>query len=470
MTSDPLDTATLEPASAMIARFAHAFDASQLEPRHFREVSRALLDTVAVAIAGHYEPAARLALAYGQTLGGPPEARLWAEPRLSAVGAETAALCNGVAAHVLDYDDVTSVLRGHASAALLPALLALGEARDASGRDLAAAFTVGFEVICRMARVMVSDHYARGWHATSSIGTIGAAVACARLLGLDAVGIVNTIGLAVAQTAGTRANFGTMAKSFQVGQCGAAAIRAARLAAHGFTASPDALDGPFGYVELYANGEDLFDGLEGLGGRGELELIRSGFEIKKYPLCYATHRVLDGLLDLRRENGLTLSAVERVDVLASAQAFAPLLHTRPQTGLEGKFSLQYAVAAALADGEVTLRSFTDEGVRRPAVQAFFPKVTGTEAAGGLLPRWVEITVTLRDGRCLMRRVDTLRGSANEPLSDAALAEKVNDCFAWGGGADAQCFIDAAAQLERLRVRQVLDAATRARYPREENRI
>jgi 2-methylcitrate dehydratase PrpD len=444
-------------ASAAIARFAAGFDAARLQPHHYRVVSRALLDTVAVGIAGLGDPATRLATDYARALGG-AGSRFWGEPQAGRCDAEAAALRNGVAAHVLDYDDVAIPMRGHPSVALLPALLALGEAEDVSGRDLAVAYAVGFEVICRVSRAMAADHYAKGWHSTASIGTLGAAVACARLLRLDATGVQNAIGLAVAQAAGARSNFGTMAKSFQAGQTGAAAIRAARLARLGFTSAPEALDGVFGYMALYGAGEDLEPQLEGLGGDGELELVRSGLEVKRYPMCYATHRTLDGLLALRREEDLTLDMVRTVDVQASNRAFVPLIHTRPQTGLEGKFSMQYAVALALADGAVELRSFTDAAVQRPAVQAFLPHVTTREAEGSLLPRWAEMSVTLKDGRQLRRRVDGLRGSAEDPLTDDELHAKVRDCFAWAGrGGHVQAFIDAAQRLEHVSLRQLLDA-------------
>jgi 2-methylcitrate dehydratase PrpD len=426
-------------ASEQIARFVVAFGPDRLSASLRAACGRSLVDLHAAAIAGWEEPAAERVRQYVASLAGDSGvARYWRGGRGSLEGA---ALANGVAAHVLDYDDVSSPMRGHPGVAIWPALLALGEARKVSGDQLASAFVVGFEVIVKLSRAMAVKHYARGWHSTSSIGTIGSAVACAHLLQLDAVRIVNAIGLAVAQTAGTRQNFGTDAKAFQAGQANAAALRAALLAETGFSASPAALDGDVGYVSLYGAGEDLSAQLADLG-REPLELERSGVEVKKYPLCYATHRMLDGLLDLRAAHGLTLADVERVDVRVSRDALAPLIHHRPQSGLEAKFSMEYAAAAALHDGDVKLSSFLDSAVMRPEIQAFLPKVSAREEGETLMPRWAEVAALRKDGVTLSTRVETLRGSAEKPLSDDELLRKVKDCYDFGG-----CRIDAARFLD-----------------------
>lgn len=450
-------------ASMQIAEFAAGFGAGQLTPALREAVGRAFLDTYAVGLAGRHEAAAQRALRYVRAAAG----GRWQGPAASTAHAwgsaeplplELAALWNGVAAHVLDYDDVTSPLRGHPSVAMLPALLALGEAMDASADALAAAYVVGFEVICKLSLAFAVEHYARGWHSTSSIGTIGAAVACARLLGLDARQIANAIGLAVAQAAGARANFGTDAKSFQAGQCNAAGLRAALLAREGFDASPHALDGAFGYLALYTDGGDLAPHLLGLG-QAPLELERSGIEVKKYPLCYATHRTLDGVLDLRAEHGLRLADVAAVQIRTSAGALTPLIHHRPRTGLEAKFSLEYAVVSALLDGYVGLASFTDDAVRRPEAQVALPRVTGASAEDGpVFPRWTEIRIALQDGRQIDRRVTLLRGSAQAPLDLAELRVKVEDCLRWGRvDADIDTLFDRALHLDRVSVRDLLCA-------------
>lgn len=454
----------MEPASrfaaARIAAFACGFADRPLAATHVRLCARALADTYAVALAGRAAEAPQKALRYLDAAGllaphGQGQASLWGRPERAAP--EVAAWWNGVAGHVLDYDDVTVPMRGHPSVVLWPALLALAEARALPGARAIAAFVVGLEVIGKLSRGIAGAHYARGWHATASIGVIGATAACACLIGLDEAQTVHAIGLAVAQAAGTRENVGTEAKCFQAGHANAAAVRAACLAEAGFEAGAQALDGPHGYLALYAEGAPLDHWLTELGAE-PLEIERSGLDVKQYPMCYATHRALDAVLDLRRAHGLQLADVREVSVHASPGALVPLVHPRPREGLQGKFSLAYAMAAALADGAIRLDSFSDAAVRRPEIQAFFDHIHASEAAGADPARWAEVTLSLHDGRRLQRRVDTLRGSAQNPLDDAALAEKLDDCLRWAGAAP-HPGADGSALLQRCAALQHSDART-----------
>ncbi len=422
-------------ASQRIAEFVSGFDGDSLSDERIHAVARAFLDTYAVAIAGQREPASQLVLDYARQQGQAGEwaGSVWATGERLPI--ESAALVNGTMGHVLDYDDLTSPLRAHMSVALLPLLVALAEVTGATGRQLSAAYVVGFEVACKLALPMVSEHYAKGWHSTSSVGVLGATAAGAHLLGLSAEQTVNALGLAVAQASGTRENFGTMTKSFQAGHCGAVSARALALARLGFTASPSAIDGTSGYLKLYAQNEDTRASIDQLGTE-PFELEVCGADVKKYPLCYATHRVIDGLLDLRAEHGFSLADVSGAAIETNYHGLKPLLHHRPQTGLEAKFSMEYAVAAAIEDGEVVLSSFEDAKVLRPRLQAFFPKVHAVEANGPAMPRWASIELNLLDGRALHKRVDQLRGGVELPLTDAQLCDKVRDCFAFAGKPDA----------------------------------
>ena len=309
---------SLPHASRIIARFVRQFKPGDLTGLLSHQVGRAIVDTVGVGIAGRHELASNIMLRYAETLSGKENALAWGTGRQLPV--QTCVLYNGVAAHVLDFDDVSSPLRGHPSIALLPPLLALGQARSLKTSQVTAAYVVGFEVMVRLARAMVQDHYAKGWHATTTLGAIGAAVACSHLLGLDENQIVHSIGLAVAQAGGTRGNFGTMAKSFQTGQCGHAGMTACLLAQLGMDASEQALDGDQGFTRLYGNHESLNDCLNGLG-TDPFELQSSGIEVKKYPMCYAAHRSLDGLLGLIKEHDLKAGDILSIHVTSNAQAF-----------------------------------------------------------------------------------------------------------------------------------------------------
>lgn len=415
-------------ASQKIATFVQNFDPSLISSDLRHVAARALYDTIICAIAGVREPASMLSLKYAQGHTGPRMASAWATG--DALPVEMAGLVNGTTGHALDFDDVSSPLRGHPTVAIIPALLALGESIDAQGREVIDAYVVGFEVTLRLARAFVDDHYAKGWHSTASIATLGATAACARLLKLSHTQTVHALGIAVSQIAGTRQNFGTMSKPFQAGQANAVALRSVGLAELGFDASVDALDGKQGYTALYADGMDIHAQLDQLGLL-PLELERSGIEIKKYPLCYATHRTIDGVLDILKEQALRLEEIDRVDITTNYRATVPLIYSHPKTGLEGKFSMQYAVTAAFLDGAVLLSSFEDAAVQRPEVQGFLSKVHVSEGTPPMFPRWAQIKLQLSDGRVVEKRIDKLRGSKEFPLSDEALIEKGVDCCSYG---------------------------------------
>jgi 2-methylcitrate dehydratase PrpD len=424
-------------ASQIVARFAANFDSSRIHEDHVARCGRALADTMAVAIAAQNEPAVRRAFDYVETLS--PSARvqggrqhgmasLWGRGQQST--AEGAALFNGIAAHVLDFDDASSPMSGHPSIVLLPCLVALAEARHIEGIRVASAYLVGFEICCKLGRALDLTHYSRGWHMTATMGTIGAAAACGHLLEFDAERITHAIGLALAQTGGTRENFGTDAKSFQAGQANAAAIRAALLAERGFTASPHALDGRAGFTQLYSGGEEIAPALATLGAE-PLEIDGSGIEVKKYPACYGIHRPLDGLFDLMAERSFGLEDVERIDIETSYGALAPLLRRPPRNGTEGKFSMEYTIAAAIADRGVHLSSYSDEAVARRSIASQLDRIAAREVTTTMTPRWASIAILFKDGQIRKRRIDALRGSPQSPLSDEEFLAKVSDCMSWG---------------------------------------
>lgn len=447
-------------AAESIASFGCNIKEADIGAQVLETCGRALVDTYVSAVAGWKEDATQLALRYARQGGSPGSAgaaSCWgnAEP----LPLELAALCNGVASHALDYDDLAPLMRGHPSAAMLPALVATAESIDASGTQLACAYTVGFEVICKLSKAFAFEHYSRGWHSSSTIGIFGAAVGCAKLLNLNIAETTHAIGLAAAQAGGFQANFGSHAKPFQIGHSNASGLRAVLLAREGFTASKDALDGPHGYLALYANGESVKAHLGTLGEQ-PLEIVSSGIEVKRYPVCYATHRAIDAVLELRAAEGLQSEDVRSVHVRAAAGNLAPLTHTSPQTGGEATFSMQYAIAAALIDGHVSLSSFSDAAVQRPQIQEFMSRVT-TDDAGIPTPgtRWSEVHVELSCGKRLSRRVDVLRGSLKSALSIAELQGKVADCLNWGDSqVDPSRLVSDSLSLHQTSVRQWLSCA------------
>ena len=304
------------------------------------------------------------------------------------VPAPEAAWINGTAAHALDYDDVA--LRGHPSAVLVPAILAEGQSLKASGAQMATAYVAGYEVWADLQRRDPQQHHEKGWHPTGIFGAIGAAAACASLRGLDAEKATTAIALGASQSAGLVSNFGTMAKPFHAGRSAHAGVIAARLAAAGFTASPDALEHPLGFLAAVSPKGNVDRSSPTQAGR-DWSILTQGLSVKKYPLCYCTHRAIDGALDLLRDQKIGPADVKAITVSTSRRNTKILRNSRPQTGLEAKFSMQFAMASAIAAKRVGLAELTDTFVLRKDIQALMPKVEVVPddredpAAAGCLP-------------------------------------------------------------------------------------
>ncbi|HZU60770.1 MAG TPA: MmgE/PrpD family protein, partial [Solirubrobacteraceae bacterium] len=338
---------------------------------------RALLDTVAVILAG------RRAL---------PEPLL---ERLSLTG-RWAAL-----AHVLDFDDLHLDSTAHISAVCVPAALA----EDGGAH----AYLAGAGVMARLGAALGWGHYASGWHATCTAGAPGAAVAAAVARGLDARGVSTALALAVPAAGGVQRAFGTSGKSLQVAFAAEAGVRAAALAGAGADADPSALDV---WLEL-------------VGGRSAQlprapEVIPGGLAVKVYPCCYALQRPIAAV---RKLEGLKATQVRRISVTTPSSALTPLIHHRPTTGLEGKFSLPYGLACALLDDPVSLDSFSDTAVARPEARRLMNlvEVEPTDEGRGLLAGSCTVSVTLEDGSTRSASV------RDPPAGEAELDQKIDMC-------------------------------------------
>ncbi|WP_109472048.1 MmgE/PrpD family protein [Ornithinimicrobium cavernae] len=388
---------------------------------------RAVVDTIAASLAARRDLTLTTGLAsVGTGSAGP--ATLWTTG--GGTDAQHAALLNGLAGHALDYDDVDDAMIGHPSTVLLPALLAVGEERDLSGEEILEAFDVGL-FACRdlAAELGITGHYAKGWHATGTVGTVGATAGLARLMGLDLAQTRHALGIAGSLAGGSRQNFGTMTKPLHAGVAARSAVLAASLAAGGFTADPDQLEGPLGFLALH----------HGVG-RTSRELPpgadAAGLNVKLYPCCYYLHCAADAALELRQE-GLSADQVADVTVTVMPGGLAPLIHSRPVSGLQGKFSMEYAMAAALLDGHLILDSFTDGQVGRPEAQALLRKVTKREdptppVGGPASGAFAVVQVRTTSGDVLTRRVDRARGHASRPVDEADLRAKFDDCLTFVG--------------------------------------
>ena len=414
-------------------------------------IDMAFTDCIGVAIAGAIDPAPQLLKTMLAPAGG--EATLLVgEGRASALDA---AWINGTAAHALDYDDVAQ-RGGHPSAALVPAILAEAEALNASGEQMVLAYAAGFEVFADLARRDADQHHDKGWHPTSVFGSVGAAAACASLRGLDAGKTAMALGIGASQSSGLVSNFGSMTKPFHAGMAAHAGVAAARLADLGFTAAPDAIEHAPGLLHAVSP-----------AGRMDIESpVRAGMQwqicttnrigIKKYPACYCTHRPLDGMLDLLQRQKIDPAQVARVTVTYSPRNVTILRNHSPQTGLEAKFSIEFAVAAALIAGRAGLGELSDEFVRRADVQALMKLVT---AVADLRPNpdrpgyavSDRIVFELHDGTTLdTGPITQIRGDADLPLNSSELQAKFEDCLQVGNPRlPARRLFDALMSLERV---------------------
>jgi 2-methylcitrate dehydratase PrpD len=390
-------------------------------------VRRATLDTLGVMLAGAVEPAARVVRQAIRVEGGLALATVvGTKLRTSPTWA---ALANGVAGHAHDFDDTNFALMGHPSAPLLAAALAAGEAEMADGRAVVTAYLIGFEVSATVGVAVNPVHYSRGWHATSTVGTLGCAAAAARLLRLDAAQARHALGIAASLASGLKENFGSMTKPYHAGHAARNGVWAAMLAREGFTASDTALEGKQGYAAAFGSGGSLDDALAGLGRTWQVETSRVA--VKPYPSCALTHPAIDALIELRERERLVPAEVEAVDVGVNAIVPDVLQHANPTTALERKFSMQFCAASALAEGRVDLGSFEDGEVKNPTTRALMSRVRLRVDDG--LPHeleqhaWSRVTVRLKDGRRIELPPRGAQGHPDQPLSDAALREKFLRC-------------------------------------------
>jgi len=408
---------------ATITDFIHG---ARVPPEASARAATAVKDTIGVMLAGVGEPAARIAQAMASEDGVGTCRVLGTSLQTSP---ELAALANGVSAHSLDYDDMCFVSLAHPSCALVPAILATGELVHARSSALLDAYVIGFELECRLGNVMNPRHYhQRGWHCTSSIGTVGAAAAAARMLGLGAQATQHALGIAASSACGLKENIGSMVKPLHAGMAARNGVMAARLAQRGFTASPHAIDGPQGYLVAMDSERDSLDAAVGdLGIRWEI--LHTGVTVKLYPSCAATHPPLDALIAMKRREQITADQVRAIDVEVDSMTPRLLIHPDPVTGLEAKFSMPFCAAAAIVYDRIGIDTFDVDHIRNPTVQALMKHVSlraNEEFDKGAPLARARVSVYLREERVVSQAVDGARGYPGR-LTNEELATKFAGC-------------------------------------------
>ena len=392
----------------------------------------AILDTLGVTLAGSVEDTALRARALIAHRRSAEEATVLGTSLRACL--EDAAFANGTASHALDYDDVQASLSGHPSAPILSPSLAVAESAGASGQALITAFVVGVEIESKIGRAINPAHYEVGWHSTATCGVFGAAAATAKLLDLSFDRTVHAMAIAASMASGIKANFGTDGKPLHVGHASRCGVEAALLAQAGFTGNPAALEHVDGFGSTHGGGAkpQWAETTTGLGA--PYEIVDPGIGVKRYPACASTHQSLDAVLALIDEHQIAPTDVEAVECGVYYLAPHQLIHDRAHTWLQGKFSMAYTVSVALLDRTVGLAQFADERVKRADVQAFMPKVRmfvhPEQTTRECIPtRFSEVTIALKGGTRLVKRVSQAKGQPRNPLTVGELEAKFRDCAA-----------------------------------------
>jgi 2-methylcitrate dehydratase PrpD len=411
-----------------LSRFVAETGIADIPDAVFVAAQNALIDTLGVALAGVHEPAANIAARWVEENGSRTQATIWG--RALAASAAEAAFVNGTSAHALDFDDSHPSARGHASASLVPSAVAAGEVVGASGRGVLAAYAIGLEVAAKIGRMFGHGHLQRGWHPTASVGLLGSTAVAARLWGLDAGELARAWGLAGSQVGGLARNFGTMTKPFHAGHAARNGLLSAWMAKRGFTADDAIFDSPGGVFAVYGgdDGEPAESVMASLGA--PWEILDPGNFVKRWPCCYSNHRALGGLYTLIDKHRLRAEEISEVAIGFLPGGDRALVSRNPKTGLEGKFSIEYVIAAALLDGPITLGTFTDAMVQRPAVQALMKKVRRFRLPDAKIYSGIaghnDISVTTPRGSFALR-AERVPGSPAWPMTAPDRAVKFIDC-------------------------------------------
>lgn len=409
---------------------------------------QAILDSVAVTLAGSAEPASKICAQMAREESGNKDSSVFGQGfRTSAA---QAALVNGTAGHALDYD-YNFVYMGQPTSCLAAATFALAEKLGKSGQDFLAAYVIGFEVTTKLV-CSIPDHSSKeGWHSAGTLGALGAAVACAKLLGLEVDAVRTALGIAASMASGFIWNYGTMTKPLHAGLAARNGVLAAQLASKGFTANPSILEGTRGFHESYSRGSP-YD-LTAMGSVGKsFELVEREIGFKAYPCGGLTHSAIDAVLEIRAQQDLSPEMIDDIHVGVTPHTRNKVLDKIPQTAIQSKFSMGYILARAVVDGRVTLDTFTEKAIRDPSVIRLAEKVHMEvdpeleEDADGSRPS--KVTIRLKDGRTITCRVDYAKGTAKKwPLTLEELKDKFSNCarrvLAEKGA------LEAAAMIEQL---------------------
>ena len=405
-------------ATRTLAQFIADTEYDSLPPPVVAAAKIAILDGVANIAAGSVQDLATIIGQYVRDSGGNAQASVvgWGYR----TNAPAAAFANGVFGHCLDYE-IQGFPPTHGTSSCLPAALALAEQYNAPGKSVITAYVLGWEIQGRL-RAASAPATVPAYHPPGLVGPLGGAAAAAKTLGLDVQQTLMALGIAASRTGGLTANTGTMVKSTHPGNAARMGAEAAILAGMGYTASDAALESPNGYAAALFQGN--FDWDVATGGLGDsYRLVDPGFDIKRFPAQVYMQNVIEAALNLREQHGLTADAVEQVTIYRRGRGHSGPV---PQSGLDGKFSVEYCAAAALLDGRVGIDSFTDARRFAPDMEAMLGRIRVDPE--GPASGAAQATAQLKDGSTVSAECQAFRGSAVNPMNREERMVKVRDCF------------------------------------------
>ena len=424
--------------TAAAAQFVEEIAFAKIPAEALRIATRCLLDGLGLFVAGSEEHTVQLLVDEAAETGGRPDALLLSRSTTK-VPAPIAARVLGTAGHAHDWDDsqvsidpahVYGLLTHPTIPPLSSALVMAQKLGNVDGKTFMLAFLTGFEVECKISEWMLPQHYLRGFHSSGTVGTFGAFAAAAKLLNLTGDKLRSGFGIAASFAAGIRCNFGTMTKPLHVGRAAENGVTAALLAARGFTADPDALDGPWGYFAVQGGGVSAQKLSQGFGT--SWTIVEPGVSIKPYPCGVLTHPTIDLMLKLVSENNVKPDDIDRVIAYAGSNILNPIRYPIAANHLQAKFSLPAALAMVALARKAGKKEFSDEFVATAPMQAMQKRISTAldpeiEKLGFDKMR-SRIEIKLKNGKQIEGRADErYRGGPENPLSDGDVEAKVRSC-------------------------------------------
>jgi 2-methylcitrate dehydratase PrpD len=402
-----------------LARYIVTANYDHLPEKVRKEGVRTLLNWIGVAVGGSRHETVNTAVDAIAPFSGPAQATILG--RRERFDVMNATFVNGVSSHIFDYDDTHLKTIIHPAGPVASAILALAEYHPIDGKAFLNALVLGVETECRIGNAVYPDHYDRGWHITGTAGVFGAATGAGKLLGLSEQQMVWALGLAASQPVGLRESFGSMNKSFNPGRAASNGLFAAILASKNFTSSDQMIEAKRGWANTVSTKQDYREITEGLGQRYEAALNT----YKPFACGIVMHPAIDAAIQLRNQCQITADQIERINLRVNPLVLELTGKKTPNEGLEGKFSIYHAVAAAFVEGAGGEKQFSDQAVRNPTIVALREKVVPL-VDPTIKPEQVDMSVTLKDGRKLDRFIQHAIGSLEAPMTDADLEAKFAD--------------------------------------------